>query len=94
MSHLKPEQRKDNFHEIINGFTEEEAVFESSRCLECGCHDYYECKLVKQANDYDVKPERFEGENHNRTIDNTHPFIDRNPDKCILCGLVLESVTK
>lgn len=87
MSHLKPEQRKDNFHEIINGFTEEEAVFESSRCLECGCHDYYECKLVKQANDYDVKPEKFEGENHNRTIDNTHPFIDRNPDKCILCGL-------
>ena len=87
MSHLKPEQRRDNFHEVNFGFTEEQARHESSRCLECGCHDYFECKLVKQANDYDVKPERFEGETHNRTIDNTHPFIDRNPDKCILCGL-------
>ncbi|MCJ7856466.1 FAD-dependent oxidoreductase [Lachnospiraceae bacterium NSJ-143] len=87
MSHLSPSQRRDNFHEVNNGFTEKEAVFEASRCLECGCHDYYECKLVKQANDYDVKPEKYEGESHNRTIDNTHPFIDRNPDKCILCGL-------
>ncbi len=87
MSHITPEQRKDNFHEVNNGFTEKEAVFEASRCLECGCHDYYECKLIKRANEYDVTPETFEGEKHNRTIDNTHPFIDRNPDKCILCGL-------
>ena len=87
MSHISPEERKDNFHEVNNGFTEEEAVREASRCLECGCHDYFECKLIHHANEYDVKPEIFEGENHNRTIDNSHPFIDRNPDKCILCGL-------
>ncbi|MGL4791931.1 MAG: molybdopterin-dependent oxidoreductase, partial [Anaerotignaceae bacterium] len=87
MSHTSPVERRDNFHEVNNGFTEEEAVKEASRCLECGCHDYFECKLIKFANDMQVKPEKYEGETHNRVVDNSHPFIDRNPDKCILCGL-------
>ena len=30
----------------LDGFTEEQAVAEASRCLECGCHDYFECKLI------------------------------------------------
>lgn len=87
MGHLPAEARKDNFNEVNYGFTEEQAVNEAKRCLECGCHDYFECKLIKRANEMDVKPEKYEGENHNRTVDNSHPFIDRNPDKCILCGL-------
>lgn len=87
MSHLSAEERRDNFHEVNNGFTEEQAVKEASRCLECGCHDYFECKLIDYANKADADIAYYEGENHNRTIDNTHPFIDRNPDKCILCGL-------
>lgn len=87
MTHLAIEERRDNFHEVNNGFTDEDAVREASRCLECGCHDYFECKLIKRANEYDVKPEKYEGEKHHRTVDNTHPFIERNPDKCILCGL-------
>lgn len=87
MRHLSPSARRDNFHEVNHGFSEEEAKCEASRCLECGCHDYYECKLIRYANDYDVHPEKFDGDKHARTIDNSHPFIDRNPDKCILCGL-------
>ena len=35
-------------------YTEEQAVAEASRCLECGCHDYFECKLIDFANQYDV----------------------------------------
>ena len=87
MNHLSPEERKDNFHEVNFGFTEEQALKEASRCLECGCHDYYECKLIERVNENDVDPNIFAGESHNRSIDNSHPFIDRNPDKCILCGL-------
>ncbi|MBR5468278.1 MAG: FAD-dependent oxidoreductase [Firmicutes bacterium] len=87
MNHLSAEERKDNFHEVNYGFTEEQAVKEASRCLECGCHDYYECKLIDYTNQYDADIKHYAGESHNRTIDNTHPFIDRNPDKCILCGL-------
>ena len=83
MRHLAPEERRDNFHEVNYGFSEDEAVSEAKRCLECGCHDYFECKLVDYANAYNVAPEKYAGESHQRSIDNSHPFIDRNPDKCI-----------
>lgn len=87
MPHLSPDERKHNFEEIVKGYTEEMAKQEASRCLECGCHDVHECKLVKYANDYDVVPQRFVGEKHIRKHAQTHPFIERNEDKCILCGL-------
>ncbi len=81
-------REKDNFSEVIPcGFTEEQAVAEASRCLECGCHDYYECKLVDYANMYDVRPERFAGEKSTIEYEDDHPFIVRDPNKCILCGL-------
>ena len=87
MAQLSPEERKHNFNEIVVGYTEEQAKAEAMRCLECGCHDYFECKLIQYANEYEVEPEKFEGEVHHRELDDTHPFIHRNPDKCILCGL-------
>ncbi|MEG0378365.1 MAG: molybdopterin-dependent oxidoreductase, partial [Eubacterium sp.] len=68
------------------GYTEAQALEEASRCLECGCQDYFECQLIDYANRYDVKPERFEGENEAHVFEDDHPFIVRNPDKCILCG--------
>jgi formate dehydrogenase major subunit len=86
MSHLSPEIRKTNFEEILKGFTPEEAIRDASRCLECGCHDFFECKLFKYANEYDVEPEKFMGEVHHREQKDEHPFILKNADKCILCG--------
>ncbi len=86
MSHLSPEDRKTNFEEIMKGFTPEEAVRDASRCLECGCHDFFECKLFTYANDYDVDPSKFQGQVHHREQTDEHPFILKNADKCILCG--------
>ena len=38
---LTAAQRKDNFSEVVyDGLTEEQAIAESSRCLECGCHGW------------------------------------------------------
>lgn len=87
MPRLAPEERKTNFKEIDLGFTQELAKREASRCLECGCHDSFECRLLHYANEYDVAPARFAGEKHSRPQEQTHPFIERNADKCILCGL-------
>ena len=79
---LSPEERKDNFSEVIpEGFTEEQAVAEASRCLECGCHDYFECKLIDFANQYDVHPERFAGEKSTIEFEDDHPFIVRDPEQ-------------
>ncbi|NLN04045.1 MAG: FAD-dependent oxidoreductase, partial [Clostridiaceae bacterium] len=79
--------RRKNFKEFVPIYTEEEAQKEAMRCLECGCMDYFECKLIDYANKYGVAPERFEGDVHNRRKPSTHPHIVRDPDKCILCGL-------
>ncbi len=87
MPHLSPSVRKQNFEEVVEGYSEEAAKQDAMRCLECGCHDFFECELIKYANEYDVKPDRITGEVHKRQIDDGHLFISRNVDKCILCGL-------
>lgn len=87
MPHLEPEERKANFREIVLGYSEEEARKEAMRCLECGCKDYFECRLIKYANEYGVSPERFSGEKKKYDYRDDHPFIVRDPQKCILCGL-------
>lgn len=45
-----PEERKRNFEEIELGFTEEEAVKESERCLNCAiCSECLQCEIACQA---------------------------------------------
>lgn len=87
MDQLEAEERKDNFTEVVFGYDEEQAIKEASRCLECGCHDYFECKLIDYANKYDVHPERLAGDKNIIEFEDDHPFIVRDPNKCILCGL-------
>lgn len=85
---LTAAERKDNFSEVVyGGLTEEQAVREANRCLECGCHDFFECKLIELSNQYGVKSDRFCGEKNLTKIEDDHPFIVRDSDKCILCGL-------
>ncbi len=88
MPGLSPEERRNNFKPIYFGFTEEQAHREASRCLECGCHDYYDCRLIRFANQFEVAPERFAGEMHHREhMDVAREVIVHDPNKCVLCGL-------
>ncbi len=81
------EVRIKDFNEMNLGFTEEQAKAEASRCLECGCHDYYNCSLIKHANRYEIHPERFAGEKRMSDSEKKLVVIERNEGKCILCGL-------
>ena len=83
--------RKSDFRQVTNIMTEEEAKKESARCLECGCRDYFECQLLKYIQDYDINTDEVSGEKHKRRKEDDHPFIERNPDKCILCGLCVRA---
>jgi formate dehydrogenase major subunit len=76
MPHRSAAERRGSFKEINFGFTREQAQKEAARCLECGCLDFHECKLIRYANQYNVKPEKYEGGKRN--------------DKCILCGLCVQ----
>ena len=87
MSCKDPAYRRGNFDAVINGFTEEQARAEAKRCLECGCHDFEDCKLVKHANLYAINPGRFEGSKRMTTSETQLVTIERNAGKCILCGL-------
>ena len=78
--------RKD-FREVNLGLTEEMARAEASRCMECGCFDYKDCKLIRHANEIPIHPERLEGEKHPCFKENRLQVIARDQGKCILCGL-------
>jgi formate dehydrogenase major subunit len=84
---MEPDARKRNFLEVAEMYTEEQAKTEAERCMECGCGDVFECKLLVYANEYNVESGKFDGAKTETDLEDRHPFIDRNPDKCILCGL-------
>ena len=88
---LDAEYRRNNFDEVCLGYTEEEAQAEASRCLECGCKEYFKCKLLNVAQRYDINPARFKGEMPQKYTTNSNEFIERNSAKCILCGLCVRS---
>ena len=86
-----PEERKHDFEEINLGFPEEVARAEAARCLDCGCHDYNECKLIRCANMYELKPEKVirlhgKGKIHPSFVEKRLVAIEREQGKCILCG--------
>jgi formate dehydrogenase major subunit len=86
MKVVAPAKRKSNFNEIEKGFTEKQALKEAARCMECGCQDVEECKLKSYAQTYGADPVHYTGEIQRHPIDQSHPFIARDPAKCILCG--------
>lgn len=88
---LDAEYRRHNFDEVCLGYTEEEAQAEASRCLECGCKEYFKCRLLSVAQRYDINPARFKGEMPQKYTANSNEFIERNSAKCILCGLCVRS---
>lgn len=88
---LPADVRNKSFDEVSLGFTEEEAKAEASRCLECGCREYFKCKLLNAARRYDIDPDRFAGEMPQKYTRDENSFIERNTAKCILCGLCVRS---
>ncbi len=88
---LDAEIRKNSFQEVSLGLTAEEAKKEAQRCLECGCREYFKCKLLNVAQRYEINPQRFAGEMPQKYTRDENAFIERNTAKCILCGLCVRS---
>jgi len=86
MPMLSKEERRHNFKEVELGFTEEQARAEAQRCLSCGCQDVHECKLREFATIYGAEQHRLAGGITKHPIDESHPYISRDKNKCIMCG--------
>lgn len=66
--------------------TPAEAQAEARRCLECGCNDFSECKLIRYANQYKSDVKRLKGEYHPGFVERELRVIERNQRKCIGCN--------
>ena len=88
---LDAESRRNSFDEVSLGLTADEAKKEAQRCLECGCREYFKCRLLNVAQRYEINPERFAGEMPQKYTRDENAFIERNTAKCILCGLCVRS---
>ncbi len=67
-----------------------QAIAESSRCAQCGCVSFNNCKLRIYSEQYQANSQRYKGEerkNLTRILD--HPFVIYEPGKCIKCGLCI-----
>jgi formate dehydrogenase major subunit len=79
-------ERKNNFEDFEFTLSEEEAITEAKRCRQCGCQDIKECKLKEYSTMYQVNKSRFFGKFIEKEEDKSHPYIQFNINKCILCG--------
>ena len=87
MPKLGPDERRDNFREIEQGFTEAEAQRGAELCLDCYCPANGKCDLQRYSIEYEVFKNRFHGlAAHDYPADFRHDFIMREPNRCINCG--------
>ncbi|QDA30753.1 FAD-dependent oxidoreductase [Thermococcus indicus] len=83
---LDPERRKKTFEEVEPNLPEEQVLEEARRCMSCGCMEVFTCKLREYATLYNAQQYAFEGEQNKFEIDESHPFVTLDNNKCVLCG--------
>jgi len=86
MPELPLEKRVGSFEEVELGFSQEVAMKEAGRCMNCGCWKAGTCQLRQIATEYGADPLRFAGARRKFQRDSSHPEIIYEPGKCILCG--------
>ncbi len=94
MAEMEVTERVACFKEVELGINENQAESETVRCLECGCSDFYDCSLRQYCDEYDVDVAEYAGETRKYDIDNRHPFIKFDPNKCINCGKCIRTCSE
>lgn len=86
MPEIELKEAVTTFNEVEKGFSEVEAKAEAARCIECGCHINTGCALRDYCSEYEIEMDRFLGTISRHPIDYSHPYIQRDPNKCINCA--------
>ncbi|XOF32553.1 MAG: formate dehydrogenase subunit alpha [Candidatus Electrothrix sp. YB6] len=85
---LMPQQAVDercrDFSPTESGYSEEMAVREAQRCLECGCTGLSKCELRPLCRDHKVSAGTAPTDRQS-AVNNLHPFISIDADRCIGC---------
>jgi formate dehydrogenase major subunit len=72
--------------EVEHRLCDSEAMQEAHRCLSCGCIVGETCKLRKYASQYQISFSPPDPEKIIHPIDDSHPHISIDQNKCIKCG--------
>ena len=75
---------------LKRGFTLEEAVNESARCLQCHCRCSGDCRLRRYAAAYGADPARYKGTPRLLSSERRLADVLFEPGKCIACGLCVQ----
>ncbi len=85
--------RTRDFAEVDLGLSEKEVIEEASRCMRCGCNARFDCRLRHYATEYEVDLGSLAGQVRRHEVDDSHPLITLDPNKCILCGRCVRACT-
>jgi formate dehydrogenase major subunit len=84
--HLPLPEREHNFKEVEATISQTAAMEEAERCLSCGCLDVLDCRLRAYADLFQVEIDKLPvWKQAHYAIQNDHPFITVDPNKCITC---------
>ncbi|MBT7311499.1 FAD-dependent oxidoreductase, partial [bacterium] len=86
--------RVNQFVEVSDGFEHEDSDHETSRCLSCGCVVFSDCDLRLYGQEYGVDMELYKGQVRKHKVDERHPHIIIDPNKCILCQRCIRTCEK
>jgi len=83
---IEVDERRNSFQEVATGFDAEDNEHEADRCLSCGCVRYDDCDLRLYAEQYGVDMNEFKGHVRKHKVDDRHPYLVYDPNKCVLCA--------
>lgn len=88
------ESRRGSFAEVATGFEPEDNAHETARCLSCGCLRFDTCFLRIYAEEYGIDMSHYKGLVRKHKIDERHPYIVYDPNKCILCARCIRTCAR
>ena len=88
------DDRRNNFLEVATGFDPEDNEHECDRCLSCGCVRFDDCDLRLYGEEYGVDMEHFKGYVRKHKVDDRHPYISYDPNKCVLCARCIRTCAR
>ena len=88
------EERRGSFREVATGFEHEDTAHEADRCLSCGCVAFDWCKLRLYAQEYGVDQELYKGYARKHKVDDRHPYLVYDPNKCVLCSRCIRTCAR
>ncbi|MCP4291430.1 MAG: FAD-dependent oxidoreductase [bacterium] len=88
------DDRRNNFSEVATGFEFADNEHETARCLSCGCVRFDDCSLRLYGEEYDVDMDRYKGYVRKHKVDDRHPYVSYDPNKCILCSRCIRTCEK